>query len=226
MKNEILFMPPLLDVSPHPGVYVLAADVMELESDELFYYALERVSEQRRQSIVGMKNRMAQNLRLGATLLLDRLLHRQGMHEIDMVYVEGPHGKPSFANCPHLAFSLSHSGTMAVAGLMPMPLVTYGYEAWRQAETQPLQKLQMGIDVQQRTRVREHLINSVFSDAEVARIQSADNPDQAFTRLWARHESHVKATGQGVCRPLPDIPDDAVVHEYEVGGYCISVCLM
>ena len=226
MNEELLWERPLIDVSPQPGVSVMACDIMALESDDLFYFAMERVSEQRRAAIVGMKNRMAQNLRLGATLLLDRLLRRHGLHECDMVYGEGEHGKPFFANCQHLAFNLSHSGTMAAAALMPVPLVTYGADMWRHADGKALQVRQLGVDIQQRTRVRERLADCVFSDAEVAQIQADAHPDQAFTRLWARHESHVKATGEGVNRPLPPIPADAILHEYEVGGYSLSLCLI
>ena len=226
MNEESLWVRPLIDVSPQPGVHVLACDVMPLESDELFFYALEHVSDQRQAAIVGMKNRMAQNLRLGATVLLDLLLHRHGLHECDMVYGEGEHGKPFFANCPHLAFNLSHSGTVAAAALMPVPLVTYHPDLWRKSIGQPLQLRQLGMDVQQRTRVREHLAECVFSEAELAQIQADEHPDQVFTRLWARHESHVKATGEGVNRPLPPIPADALLHEYELGGYCLSVCLI
>lgn len=205
---------------------MLACDVMALESDELFFHELERVSEQRQAAIVPMKNRLAQNLRLGVTVLLDLLLHRHGLHECDMVYGESEHGKPFFANCPHLAFNLSHSGTVAAAAIMPVPLVTYQPDMWRQSDGKPLQRRQLGLDVQQRTRVRERLLESVFSDAEMAQIQSDAHPDEMFTRLWARHESHVKATGEGVGRPLPSIPADAILHEYDLGGYSLSLCLL
>lgn len=226
MNNEIPFAKPLLDVSPRCGLHVLVADVMALNSDQLYCYALERVSEQRRQAIIGMKSRMAQNLRLGATLLLDRLLREHGLYERDMNYALSEHGKPYFSNGSHMAFSLSHSGTLAAAALMPQPFVSYTPDAWKQANPEPRQYSLLGLDIQRPTRVREQLATSVFSEAEQAQIMADAQPDQTFTRLWARHESHVKATGQGVSRPLPPIPAEADLFEYELGGYQLCICLI
>lgn len=226
MKNEILFMPALLDVSPRPGVHVLAADVTELESDELFHFALERISPQRREVINKVHRRTVQDLHLGATLLLDRLLRRHGLYERDMRYDFSTHGKPSFADYPHLAFNLSHSGTMALAALMPQPLVSYTGDAWRHADPPSVHYKSLGADIQRLSTVREHLAGNIFPADELEAIRTAANPDETFTRLWARHESHVKATGLGIQCPLPPLPPEADLHEYTVGKYSISICLL
>jgi len=226
MNNDFQLLTPLLDVNPEPGVRVLAADVTPLESDELFWFALSRLSSHRRKLVEETKNRKVQNLRLGAALLLDKLLNQHGLHECDMEYFEGEHGKPGFATIRNLAFSLSHSGSVAAAALMPAPFVTYESRAWKNGE--PMRRIasSLGLDVQKQTHKWESVAKAVFSEEELAAIRQAPAPDEHFTRLWARHESHVKATGEGVGRPLPEIPAEARIHEFQFGDYLLSLCIL
>ena len=225
-RCESPLLVPLIDISPLPGLYVIAADVSELDSEGLFWCAMEQASEQRQQAVMALRNRLSRNLRLGATLLLDTLLQRHGLYERDQSYEFGAHGKPGFAGHTHLTFSLSHSGTVAAAALMPLPFVSYHGDAWRQDAVHPCNYTGLGVDVQRRTRLREHVADCVFTPAEMVQIQASSDPDAEFTRLWARHESHVKATGQGVERPFPPIPSAATFFTREFGGYSLSVCLI
>ncbi|MCR5821065.1 MAG: 4'-phosphopantetheinyl transferase superfamily protein [Bacteroidaceae bacterium] len=226
MNDAFQFLTPLLDASPELGVRVLAADVTPLQNDELFGFSLARISDYRRRIVEETKNRQVKNLRLGVALLLDSLLGDHGLHECEMDYTELTHGKPVFKRMSHIAFNLSHSGTVAAAALMPVPFVTYGDKTWKSGKPVERVSANIGLDVQKLTHGKLNLAKTVFSAEEQAAISQSPTPDEDFTRLWARHESHVKATGEGVGRPLPPIPAEARIHEYTFDDYHLSLCIL
>jgi 4'-phosphopantetheinyl transferase len=98
----------------------------------------------------------------------------------------GPWGKPSLAEDEGLRFNVSHSGGRALLAF-----------AWR---------LDVGVDVE---RIRpvpeaEDLARRYFSPREGADLlRLAEGERQAaFFRCWTRKEAFVKATGDGLSRPL------------------------
>jgi 4'-phosphopantetheinyl transferase len=99
------------------------------------------------------------------------------------------HGKPELAasmKAPDLRFNLSHSGDWAVLA------VTRGRE--------------VGIDLEQvRPRVdMEGLARRFFAPGEVAVLTSVAPCERELTffNCWTRKEAFIKATGEGLSRPL------------------------
>ncbi|HUN40949.1 MAG TPA: 4'-phosphopantetheinyl transferase superfamily protein [Acetobacteraceae bacterium] len=101
---------------------------------------------------------------------------------------QGPYGKPEIAAGPglqQLCFNISHTdGLIACA-------VTYGCD--------------LGIDVEASNRTIDLAITDrYFAPSEAAIIRAAP-PDQAlclFFRFWTLKEAFIKATGEGLSRPL------------------------
>ena len=120
------------------------------------------------------------------------LATRAGIPAGELEFVYGAHQKPALApwcRDNHLSFNLSHSHGLALVAL------THGPE--------------IGVDIEQ---VRpfpdvDVLVAGEFSPAERSAFEalSAESRNEAFFRSWVCKEAFLKATGDGLYRPLADI---------------------
>jgi 4'-phosphopantetheinyl transferase len=103
----------------------------------------------------------------------------------ELAFTYGSRGKPNLA-AEDLRFNLSHSGDCAVLA------VTRGRE--------------VGIDLEKiRPRVNlEGVARRFFAPAEVEALDSVapGEKELAFFNCWTRKEAFIKATGEGLSRPL------------------------
>ncbi len=106
-------------------------------------------------------------------------------------FVYGPRGKPSLAGEPArtgLRFNLSHSGGLAL----------FAFALNRE----------LGVDIERERLVPEadSIAARYFSRAEVATLAGLPTTERppAFFRCWTRKEAFIKATGDGLSRPLDD----------------------
>ena len=74
----------------------------------------------------------------------------------------------------------------------------------------------VGLDIQILTKCDERLVRRFFAEGEQESIFSAKDPDAAFTRLWCRKESFLKAIGTGLRLPLDrfDFSDEQAAPVY------------
>ncbi len=98
----------------------------------------------------------------------------------------GPRGKPFLASADGLRFNVSHSGGLALLAF-----------AWRR---------EVGVDVERLRPVpeAEDIAGRYFSPWEAAELRRLPKGERAaaFFRCWTRKEAFVKATGDGLSRPL------------------------
>ncbi len=98
----------------------------------------------------------------------------------------GPQGKPFLEEHGELRFNVSHSGGLALLAF------ARGRE--------------VGVDVEQERPLPEweDIAGRYFSAWEVAELRRlrADERGPAFFRCWTRKEAFIKATGEGLSRPL------------------------
>jgi len=100
----------------------------------------------------------------------------------------GAHGKPALAGAAaaRLGFNVSHSGAVALVGLV--------------------QGGEIGVDVEAHRAMtdRDALVRRFFSPAENAAYIALEEADRqrAFFDAWTRKEAVVKALGQGLSFPL------------------------
>jgi 4'-phosphopantetheinyl transferase len=101
-------------------------------------------------------------------------------------FVYGETGKPSLAGKSKIEFNVSHSGNLFACA------VSNG--------------LPLGIDVEEVCPLTDMLSIAMhfFAPAEHAKLVSLDEHDRtlAFYECWTRKEAVIKATGEGVNRPL------------------------
>jgi 4'-phosphopantetheinyl transferase len=119
-------------------------------------------------------------------LLRSMLSDATGLPTSTWCFVTGPHGKPALAPALRdrgLQFNISH---------------TRGWVACAIAD------VAVGVDVEAVDREAAGQVRSVFSRREVRLLdgQVGESMARTFTRLWTLKEAFIKATGEGMHRPL------------------------
>lgn len=153
----------------------------------------------RKERIRRYKNREDKLRALGAGLLLYRGLYGRCGVLPEEAFSFGKNGKPELLAdgvLPRVFFNVSHSGNYAAA-------VVSEYEA--------------GIDVERLRAAKRGVAERFFSEKERAYLREHPS-DEAFTRLWTRKESYVKATGDGIAAPF----DCFCLLEEKIGEYSIK----
>jgi 4'-phosphopantetheinyl transferase len=140
--------------------------------------------------------------------LLKRLLARYGAGEADaLVFEYTANGKPLLASNPaELQFNVAHSGEMAAIGVT--------------------RHRSIGVDVEHVRHIENlsELVEMNFAPEEQAAWRSIPEPIQAraFFAGWTRKEAFLKATGEGLSRPLTSfaltINPDALPQVIRVDG--------
>jgi len=135
-----------------------------------------RVDRQRRERVLAFGNTPAGLRCLGAGLLLTKIADTQTLNECLRL---GEHGKPELAN--HTHFNLTHAGRFAVLTTAEYPV---------------------GVDIEGNGHHTNYLNVAArfFHPDEVAFVQSAADPKDAFFTIWTLKESYLKAEGSGFSR--------------------------
>jgi 4'-phosphopantetheinyl transferase len=104
----------------------------------------------------------------------------------ELIFEEGPQGKPALAGATELQFNMAHSEDLALIGIG--------------------RRFQLGVDLE---RVRPlpdaaELVARFFCKRESEVFQRLSEPEKpgAFFNLWTRKEAWLKATGEGIAHLL------------------------
>jgi 4'-phosphopantetheinyl transferase len=105
-----------------------------------------------------------------------------------LVFLRGPHGKPSLAGRADLNFNVSHSGARALIGISA--------------------RRHIGVDIEQtREKIDERaLAEAFFCASELRCIESLDGAERraAFYKIWTCKEAVLKAFGVGISQYIKD----------------------
>lgn len=112
-------------------------------------------------------------------LLLRQMLAERGLDADSLQVFENAFGKPAFDPAVGVNFSLSHAGERVMAAVSDV---------------------EVGCDVEQIVPVDDGILRMALSEAERTHLAafSGSIRARAFTRLWMRKESYVKAVGRGM----------------------------
>ena len=192
-------------------IEILWADVSGLDESGASF----ELSEYRREWLAGVKPPAARRAGIGAELLLQRALRRYRPElPLPPRILCGENGKPYPADCD-LYFNLSHSGDFAACALSGAPV---------------------GLDIQSPRAYHKKLTERYFAPEERLYIEKSKDKDAAFTEIWCRKESFIKATGEGLRRELRSFsatPEtEALIHgetefylfSYALPDLFLSVC--
>lgn len=175
------------------------ANTKMLEQEEVFRHFFCSLSKERQQKLDVIKAEGVRLSSLGAWTLMDYGLRQlYGLRQKDVTITYGAHGKPYVKDRPDIHFNLSHSGDYVLAAFGPV---------------------EIGCDIQQTmqgTR-NDRIATRFFTEAEQKAL--AEGID--FYRIWARKESYIKCTGNGMACDLRsfDVTGDMLlVQEVDVCG--------
>ncbi|MGN0613359.1 MAG: 4'-phosphopantetheinyl transferase family protein [Porcipelethomonas sp.] len=116
----------------------------------------------------------------------------------------GSYGKPYLKNSDNIFFNISHCTGLAAA---------------------VIENCEAGIDAENIRQWHPRVAKRVFSERELTVLDSSDDKDEMFFRIWTLKESFVKAIGIGISYPLKTcefIIDDDKIRVYGCDGYSFS----
>lgn len=96
---------------------------------------------------------------------------------------KGYRGKPYIEASP-FCFNISHTDGLVVCALS---------------------QSEIGVDAESIREATDRVMKRCYSDSEIAYVDSAEDKDTEFTRLWTLKESYVKLTGEGIATDLKSI---------------------
>ena len=169
--------------------------------------AMTLLSEQRREQVARYKLEGPRRQTVAAYLLLRKALREMyGIYDAP-VFEYDANGKPSILGHPEIFFNLSHCRKAVACVVADSPV---------------------GIDVEETCRFSDSIARYTLDDEEYESVVKADNPSQAFIRLWTMKEALLKYTGEGLRRDIKTVlrlsPANKVEFLTELhDGYVVSV---
>ena len=154
------------------------------------------LSDYRKKKLALLKPPLARRCSLCAEFLLNEAIRRElDSFKLPANIETDAYGKPYLVGREY-EFSLSHSGRFAACALSDAVI---------------------GLDIQILSKCDERLVRRFFSAGEQEFIFSAKDRDAAFTRLWCRKESFLKAIGTGLRLPLDSFEVSAEQRQLSFG---------
>lgn len=162
---------------------VFFADTDSLRNPELFETAYRLVDFDRQSKVDRIRFDKDKRLSLGAGFLLFTALCEYGLKP-PFSFEQNEFGKPFLVGNKDVFFSLSHSGTLAMCAVSPVPI---------------------GVDVERKKEADLRIAKRFFHSEEYEAVISSSDPlrqSEMFFRIWTRKESYVKAIGKGLALPF------------------------
>ena len=162
-------------------------------------------SDYRKEKLSRIRHEMTRKSAVGVELLLIRALRETDSRITPPLPIAADeYGKP-YLTQGGVRFNLSHSEQYAACAVSDA---------------------EIGLDVQILSPWRESLVQRLFTVGEAMDIRAANDPDAAFTALWCRKESFLKATGLGLRLLLSafDLSGDSPTADYRGISYEFREC--
>ncbi len=116
----------------------------------------------------------------------------------------GRYGKPFLPDVPDFHFSISHAERRVVFAFAPCPL---------------------GVDVERLKAYDPRIAARFFTPEEQCELTGASGSIRTFYQIWTRKEAFIKATGEGMKRPLSSFStlEDPGFFTFTKEGYVFSL---
>ncbi len=166
-------------------------------------YAL---SEYRRARLASVRQDAVRRCSIGAELLLNRAVADwRGDFPLPLDIVTLEHGKPALRG-GEVYIGLSHSGAYAAAAVCDEDF---------------------GLDIQRCMPPNTAFARRFFAKNEQEYIARAEDGGAAFTEIWCRKESYIKALGTGLATPLRSfsVMDMPGIWHCTLDGFQLAVCV-
>lgn len=162
------------------------------------------LSEYRQNSLKTKTNHIIRKQGIASELLLEKAVEKYYSRPLPIRCSEK--GKPSFED-NRIKFNLSHSGKWIACAVSDQEL---------------------GLDIQTIEKYNSALAKRFFREDEIEYILCSAEQDKAFTEVWCKKESRLKATGYGLSGGLNSFSVFEKPDEYAFGmieDFCFSICV-
>ncbi len=166
------------------GTRVYIASTMELEDEALFESLYQTVSKERQEKIDRLRFQKDKRLSLAAAVLLQKVLEWNEIYEYEIKI--GENGKPYLEGSDLPKFNLSHSEERVMCVISTEDT---------------------GCDVEFIKKPNMKIAECFLSKKEMdllTGLQTEEEKQHMFYRLWTLKESFIKATGKGMEIPLKE----------------------
>ncbi len=187
-------------------MYIFLASIDFLTDSSLFERALQFASKERQQRALAYTYPSGKARSLGAALLLDEALRRTNSQiPLPAEIIRNEYGSPSIKNEPSVFISISHAGNYAAAGVSSSAI---------------------GVDIETIRKCNSGLCKKCFAQDEQDLIfsqKTKEDTDLAFSKIWTRKESYIKAIGKGLAQPLAQfsaLNDEVIIEEKRTNFFC------
>ena len=163
-------------------VYLLQTDI--LNNEKVFIREYAKMPEYRKEKINRLRFQKDKNLSLGAGILLRKGLSERGIDVVRAKIQTNDYGKPYLADSNEIFFSLSHSGSYAMASFADV---------------------ENGCDIERIKECDMKIARRFYSPVEVEILEAEKDENkrqELFYRFWTLKESYMKLTGQGMALAL------------------------
>ena len=160
------------------NIKLYAADINELNNEEVFMSLMEEVDEERRSKVNRLIPEKGKKLSLAAGVLMRQALKAEGLTEYTIEKREND--KPYIAGRDDIYFNLSHSGEVVVCAVSPV---------------------EVGCDIELIKEDRPRIAQRFFTEEEQ---EFSSGSKENFYRMWTLKESFMKVTGKGLQLPMRD----------------------
>ena len=159
------------------GMKVLYCDIREL-GEEFVEWSLGVLPEWRKEQMLKIKH-VRGRVQCAVGWMLVALAEEKD--KMDKKWRYNEHGKPYFDGVDDLFFSISHCGSaVAVA----------------------IDDEEVGVDIEEVARYREHLVNYVLNEEEKDEMEDKKG---MFIEIWTKKEAVFKLLGTGITHEIKDI---------------------
>ena len=156
------------------------ARIAPLRDTALFERGKKLLPKERIEKLARNKTEEGRLCSMAAGLLLVYGLKQQNIKAKEITFEKNDAGKPFIPNQNACYFNLSHSGDYAAVAVS---------------------EKEVGIDVEIVRTGKQKLVERFFSKEERKELLDSWS-DEAFTKIWTRKESYIKAIGMGMRMPL------------------------
>ena len=167
------------------------------------------LSSERRERVQRYRSEIDRKIGIYAEVLVRCIIcMRSGVNYKEISFKASRTGKPFLTGFPYYEFSISHTRNAVVAAVSDKPV---------------------GVDVERIRDIDIGITKRVFSDNELAALDTAPDKNLKFFELWTKKEALVKYHGTGLTNALKtlDVTGSLSSGRFEshiMGDYFVSIC--
>ena len=156
---------------------------LDYVDSNLLEYLIMLLPEERKNKVLRYRREIDRKLSAITYLLLVCVLYKE-FHIVSPILAYTNNGKPYLPDYPNIHFNISHCPFGCICAVSDKPI---------------------GVDIQDVRPFSWDIAQRCCSTAELKQLEYSSDIAEHFTKIWARKESYLKMTGEGITQQLSAI---------------------